>query len=45
MTVTEPHIFELVTSGNASVGAFRLTYRFGVTLVHGLPEGLPHTTV
>ena len=37
--------FELATGGNAYVGAFRLIHGFGVALVHGLPEGLPHTTV
>ena len=37
--------FELVTGGNAYIGAVRLTHGFDVALVYGLPTGLPHTTV
>ena len=45
MRYTPSHEFELVTGGNASVGSVRLIHGFCVALVHGLSEGLPHTTV
>ena len=45
MKYTLKHRFELATGGNAYAQAFRLIYRFGVSLVHGLSKGLPRTTV